>query len=106
MDFTYLEKLAVLKAIDEVMMADNQVDIGEAVYLTQILEIFKLEINILTEARKMKSSIATNILQDMNAEKKAMLYVMMREMADADGETDMKELEVILSILQISGTIN
>ena len=106
MDFTFLEKLAILKAVDEVMMADNFVDIGEAAYLTQILEIFNLEIIVLNEARKMNSNIATNILREMNPEKKAMLYVMMREMADADGDTDMKELEIILSILQISGTIN
>lgn len=105
MNFTLLEKLAILKAVDEVMMADNFVDIGEATYLTQILGNFNLEISILNDARKMKTSIATNILRDMSQEKKALLYLMMREMANADGNTDAEELEVILSVLQISDAI-
>lgn len=106
MDFTHLEKLAVLKAIDEVMMADNFADIGEVAYLAQIINKFDFEIQIMNEARKMKSSLATSILREMNKEKKVILYFIMREMAEADGETDADELEVILNILQISGAIN
>ena len=74
-------------------------------YLSQILGQFNLEINVLNDVRKMNSDIAKNILQEMTQDKKAVLYFMMKEMAEADGQIDTEELEVIFSILQISGAI-
>ena len=95
MNFTLLEKMAVLKAIDEVLMADGHIDIGEIAYLKQILDIFGVEMEFLQEARSLSSNHGGKILREMDDIKKVALYKIMREMADADGQMDVEELEVI-----------
>ncbi|MGX9987535.1 TerB family tellurite resistance protein [Soonwooa purpurea] len=103
MNFTLLEKMAVLKAVDEVLMADGHIDIGEIAYLKQILDLFHVEMEFVNEARNLSSSHAGEILRNMDDIKKFALYKIMKEMATADGDFDPQELEVIFSILHIAG---
>ena len=103
MNFSLLEKMAVLKAVDEVLMADGHIDVGEIAYLTQILNQFDEEMEFIQEARSLKSAHASEILKSMNSSKKIALYVMMKDMGEADGKIDLEEWEVILSVLDIAG---
>ena len=103
MNFTILEKMAVLKAVDEVLLADGNIDVGEILYLKQILDTFGVGMEFLQEARSLSSSHGSKILKEMDGIKKMALYKIMREMADADGEMDVEELEVIFAVLEAAG---
>ena len=70
MNFTLLEKMAVLKAVDEVLMADSHIDVGEIAYLKQILDMFGVEMEFLNEARNLSSNHAGIILREMDGLKK------------------------------------
>jgi uncharacterized tellurite resistance protein B-like protein len=103
MEFTLIEKLAIVKAIDEVITADEVIAKGEIDYLIQLMNVLDFDNSFVEEARKFNSKQAVIVLNDMSENKKSALAIMMLEMARADGEVDESELQVILSIFVAAG---
>lgn len=103
MKFNLAEKLAIVKAIDEVILADGNIDEGEMVYLSQLMVVLEFDVNFVQEARQLNVAKAILIMRGMTDVKKHSLAIMLNEMAKADGQVDKNEMEVIISIFLAAG---
>lgn len=99
MDFSHKEKKAISKVLGDLIRADGRVDIGEAETLYLISSQLGVNTQIQNEAMQMKSQEAIAILQKMPDHKRAQVVRLMHQMADADGQLDPKEMELILEII-------
>ena len=103
MEFNLAEKLAIVKAIDQVILADGHIEEEEILYLNQVMNVLEIDLSFVQEARKFNTIQARVILQKMSNHKKSLLLIMLREMANADDNIDRKEIELINSIFSNSG---
>ncbi len=103
MEFNLAEKLAIVKAIDQVILADGHIEEGEILYLKQVMNVLEIDMSFVQEARKFNTIQARLILQKMSNHKKSLLLIMLREMAHADDNIDSKEIKLINSIFSNSG---
>lgn len=103
MEFNLAEKLAIVKAIDEVILADGRIDKGEIVYLGQLMEVLGFDFDFVEQARKFNNRQAISVLQEMTEQKKQSLAIMLHEMANADGEIDDEEKKVLVAVFLAAG---
>ncbi len=103
MVFNLAEQLAIIKAVDEVIMADGHVNYGEMSLLNLIVDILKCDRSLIKEARNTDAKEGLAILAEMPANKKKALAIMLEEMANADGKVHEKEIDLILKIFSATG---
>lgn len=103
MEFSTIEKIAIAKALDEIIQADGEIKQGEMSYLRQLFEVVGFDMAHIVTARETDPHEAIQVLRSMTNEKKALLALMMHEMAEADGEIDLEELKVIGTIFSAAG---
>lgn len=103
MKFNLAEKLAIVKAIDEVILVDGRVSYGEVTLLNQLLQVLKFDRKLIEEARDITAVESLSILRDMTTSKKHALAVILKEIAAADGVVDERELELMNKIFAQAG---
>ncbi len=103
MTFNLAEKLAIIKAIDEVILVDGQVNQGEVSFMNGLMRVLKIDTQIIQEARKITAKEGLLILSGMPENKKQALAVILQEMANADGKVDDKEIDLIINIFSTAG---
>ncbi len=103
MVYNLAEQLAIIKAVDEVIRADGQVNYGEMSLLNHIVAILRCDRSLIEEARKIDAKEGLAILAGMPANKKKALAIMLEEMANADGKVHEKEIDLILKIFSATG---
>ena len=106
MEFTEKEKLAMVKMIDYVILADSQVAPGEMNLLTQLMERFNFDTFFIGKARDLKKTEALEILGKMELEKKKVVAKLLDEVAISDGFLHEKEVNLIMETLQHIGMEN
>lgn len=103
MDFNLAEKLAIVKAIDRVILADDKIAKGEMVYLGQLMKLMNFDSDFVEEARKFSAKQAFLILDGLSEAKKHSLAIMLHEMAYADGELGREEVKILFSVFENAG---
>jgi uncharacterized tellurite resistance protein B-like protein len=103
MEFNLAEKLALVKAVDEVIYIDGKVDTEEMDFMTQLMDTLNFDRILVEEARKITAKECLSILKGMTYEKKQMLSELLNEMANADGEFNKDEYRLIFNILHEVG---
>ena len=103
MEFNLAEKLAVVKAIDEVIIVDGEVSKREVKFLSQLMTILNFDRALVEEARKITAKECLMILKGMSEQKKHALAVMLNEMANADGTYSDEEYRLVFNILLEAG---
>jgi uncharacterized tellurite resistance protein B-like protein len=103
MNFNQAEKLAIVKAIDEVILADDRVDAGEIAILNQLMHILQFDRKMIEDARNIDAREGLAILNAMPDYKKRALALLLEEMANADGRVDEVEIELILNLYNSIG---
>ena len=103
MKFNLAEKIAIVKAIDEVILADGYASKSELIFLSQLMEILKFDSTLIEEARKTTGNEGLSIIKAMPDDKKNTLIVLLQEMAKADGKVDDNEIELIQQIISYIG---
>lgn len=103
MDFNLAEKLAIVKAVDEVILVDGLVKKEEIDFLTQLMTILKFDRALVEEARDITAKECMMILKGMSDKKKQALAILLNEMANADGEFNKDEYRLIFNILLEAG---
>lgn len=98
MEFNIAEKLGILKAIDQVIRADDRIYEGEAVFISQLASAIHFDADLFKEAREIDLDEALAILRLMPAAKKEALAVLLNEAANADGRVGDDELKAIYRI--------
>jgi uncharacterized membrane protein YebE (DUF533 family) len=103
MELNIIEKLAVIKAVDEVIRMDDMLDVGELDYLTQLAEAMNFDADLLMQAREVEAVEAIAVIRVMPESKKAFLMRSMTEAANADGVVDEAEIQFIYRLLAAAG---
>ena len=103
MEFNLAEKLAIVKAIDNVILADNKIAKGELVYLGQLMKLLRFDSDFVEEARKFNINQANIILEGLSEPKKHSLAIMLHEMAYADGDINPEEIKILFSLFEKAG---
>ena len=98
MEFNLAEKLGILKAIDQVIMADDNIYEGEAIFVSQLSNVVGFSAEIYKKAREVELEEAMAILEFMSRDKKEALAIMLNEAANADGRVGEDELKTIYRI--------
>ena len=102
-EFNRLEKLGVLKAIDQVLRVDDRIYEGESFFVSQLSRVIDFDREIFERAGKMELDDAIKVLRDMPDHKKEALAVMLNEAANADGKVQEEELRTIQDIFSRAG---
>ena len=100
MVFNLAEKLAIVKAIDEVILADGHLKMGEIRIMNKISGILDFNMDLIREAREIDARECMSILKAMHRSKKHALSVLLSEAANADGSVNERELNLIMGILE------
>ena len=103
MEFSTVEKMAIIKAIDEVILVDGHIRNSEVQFLEELMRLLKFDYNHITEAREITAVEAMSVLKDMSNKKKKAMAVLLREMANSDGEFSDREYELVLNLLLEAG---
>ncbi len=103
MEFNLAEKLGILKAIDQVIRADDRIYEGEAIFISQLSNVLKFDADLFKKAREIESEEAMAILSVMPEHKKEVLAHMLKEAANADGRVGEDELRAIYRIFSRIG---
>ena len=98
MEFNLAEKLGILKAIDQVIRADDRIYEGEAMFVSQLANVIRFDHHLYRKAREIDLDEAMAILKSMPNEKKEALAVMLNEAANADGRVGEDEMRAIYRI--------
>lgn len=98
-EYTEEEKLAVVKMVDYVILADSKVDPAEMRYLTQLMNRFSFDSFFVGHARNLNKEKAFKILSLMSLPKKRELAKLLDEVAISDGFVHDKELLKITEAL-------
>ena len=103
MEFNLAEKLAIVKMVESVIMADGIVHDREINALGVLMKRLDFESNFLLKVRTIEMSQGIAILKDMIDDKKNALALILEEMAIADGHFHEKEMALILKTCQELG---
>lgn len=101
--FTLAEKLALVNAIDSVIIADKLVHQAELVVMNQLMQRIDFDSNFIVQARSITDEQRLLILKGMPEKKKRALASILDEVAEADGYVHEKEVELISSICSAMG---
>lgn len=101
--FSDEEKLSILRVLLDIARSDNDIDLNEAAYFTQICVTLGFEPdNVDSILRTVNGrSVAASLycLGQMSPDKKAATTVMVNEMVKADGVVEQEEVNVATAVL-------
>jgi len=103
MEFTNLEKSAIIRVLTDIMLADGVIDPGEKSYLIQIFGVLNTNKTILDKVKTIKVSESLAILSQMSDINKTALALMMQQMIEADNDIDEKEMEIFFVVFAGAG---
>ena len=90
-DFNLVEKLAIVQAVDAVILADGTIHSKEITALCRLMEYLDIDSNFILQARNVPPEQVELILQGMPLKKKEALGQILEEMAISDGFIHEKE---------------
>lgn len=93
-EFTYTEKIAVVKVLNEILKADNITHEKEIEYMNNIVSSFGLEENHKTEVDVLITLQALSTIRQMTVEKKSMVAQMMGKMIIIDKDINYNEVKL------------
>ncbi len=103
MEFTLEEKLAIVKVIDSVILADDIVHKDEINLLSQLMNLLDFDSNFIVSARIIDAEQGMKILKGMTMVKKQDLATILENVANADGFVHEKEMTLLTSIFSVMG---
>ena len=103
--FTLAEKLAIVRIVDSVIIADGTVHKGELSALGQLMQRIEFDSNFILQARNIAEEQAKLILRAMTYEKKKVLVAILDEIAISDGFVHEKESTLMAEIHSFIGYV-
>jgi uncharacterized tellurite resistance protein B-like protein len=93
-EFTYTEKIAVVKVLNEILKADNIVHEKEIEYLNDVISSFGLDENCKAEIDSLITLQALSTIREMMVDKKATVAQMMGKMIVIDEDINYNEVKL------------
>lgn len=103
MNFNKSEKMAVVKALAETIVLDDQYKVGELMYLDELMQTLDFDVQYMEKAKQLSSEKTVEVLKKMTKEKKEALIIMIDKMTESDGTVHWKEKEFLLNLIGILG---
>ncbi len=103
--FSLAEKLAVVQALDALILADGKVHNEEINTLSDLMYRIDFDSNFIVQARNISSEQCALILKAMPKHKKKALAEILEELAISDGFVHEKEADLISNILANLGML-
>jgi uncharacterized tellurite resistance protein B-like protein len=103
MEFSLAEKLALIRAIEDVIEADGQVNLKEVEIMKQLSYFLNFDMSIVEEARKLSRAESLLLLRGMARNKKKSLGLILKEVANSDGKINQEELLTLYGIFKEAG---
>lgn len=101
--FSLAEKLAIVQAVDSVILADGTVHKGEIEALTKLMKRIDFDSNFILQARNITPEQSNLVLRDMPDNKKKKLVLILEEIAISDGFVHKKEFALMSKIFSAMG---
>lgn len=101
--FNIAEKLALVNAIDSVIVADNYIHKAELTLFNQLMQRIDFDSNFIVQARNISHTQGISILKNMPKDKKKAIAEILDEVAKVDGFVHEKETTLILEICAAIG---
>ena len=92
--FTIAEKLALVNAINSVILADNFTHKAELAVMNQLMQRIDFDSNFILQARNITDEQRLLIIKGMSEEKKRAIAEILDEVANSDGFLHEKEIEL------------
>ena len=93
-EFTYTEKIAVVKVLNEILKADNIFHEKEIEYLNDVISSFGLDENCKAEIDSLITLQALSTIREMMVDKKATVAQMMGKMIVIDEDINYNEVKL------------
>ncbi|MXV37849.1 hypothetical protein GO491_04020 [Flavobacteriaceae bacterium Ap0902] len=100
MNFTEVEKVSILKAMDALIKADNEIDDKEVQYLETIVDEFGWNPGFLDKLENFKMSDAEKAVKGLSTEKITYFKTLLRDLAESDDEINSMEEDFINKVNQ------
>ncbi len=97
-DFSLAEKLAIVHALDQIILVDGRVHKGELNALSLLMNYLDFDSNFIVQARNAGPQQVLLILKAMSNSKKEVLSTLLEDMALADGHIHEKETSFISKV--------
>ncbi len=91
---SYIEKIAVVKVLTEILKADNIAHEKEIEYLNDVISSFGLKENYKVEVNSMITLQALSIIREMMTDKKTLVAQMMGKMIVIDKDINYNEVKL------------
>ena len=99
MNFTSLEKSAIITILYSIMQSDGNVDPREQNFLDEFLREFAITIDEYTAAAHMDRAECKRIINALPEEKKNKVTKYFLDMVGVDGKVDLRELSVLHELM-------
>ena len=93
-ELTYIEKIAVVKVLNEILKADNIVHEKEIEYLNDVISSFGLDEKYKADVNSLITLQALSTIREMMVDKKAMVAQMMGKMIVIDKDINYNEVKL------------
>ena len=93
-EFTYTEKIAVVKVLNEILKADNIAHEKEIEYLNDVISSFGLDENYKVEINSLITLQALSTIREMMVDKKALVAQMRGKMIVIDKDINYNEVKL------------
>lgn len=101
--FTYTEKIAVVKVLNEILKADNIAHKKEIEYMNDVISSYGLEENYKTEIDALITLQALSIIREMSMDKKNKVAQMMGKMIVIDKDINYNEVKLYNAFCESCG---
>lgn len=102
-DFNVVEKLAIVRAVDSVILADGTVHQAEISALGRLMHRIDFDSNFILQARNFSGEQVLRVLREMPKSKKVALMGILEEVAISDGFVHEKEAALMDTIFTSMG---
>lgn len=100
LNFTSLQKKAIVRLLFEIVNADEKITVGENDYFMQLQKNLEISDTDVKEASYMSITGSLSIVKQMSQEEKQVVAFIISEMIKSDTIVDDKELQMFSAIIQ------
>ncbi len=97
-NYSLIEKLSIVKSLDEIIVANDKIEPGEERMLIKIMNELDFNALFVDEARKMTHAESISVLKRMPLKRKRLFAELMHRVAISDGNVDEYETNLIIDI--------
>lgn len=93
-ELTYNERIAVMRILHDIILADNRIDEREQILFTDIAKTLDLDASARQSVEKLNSLLALAIIHDFNQKQKEEFAKLMGQMIIVDKDINYNEVKI------------